>query len=69
MTSRLTYAHYDKTPHRVAVIRNLRKWMKKNISDKPCPDFRTGCFVCESWLALQRLEQLYEDDSPKGHGV
>ena len=60
---------YDNTPHRVPALRSLRKWIKKNVSDKPCKDFRTGCFVCESWLSLQRLEQLYEDESPKKHGI
>lgn len=59
----------DTTPHRVPALRSLRKWIKKNVSDKPCKDFRTGCFVCESWLSLQRLEQLYEDEPPKGHSV
>lgn len=42
----------------------LRKMIAKH-SGKNCKTFTHGCFICESYLALERLESMWSDEEPK----
>ncbi len=46
------------------LLKQLKKEIRKGYGSK-CKDFELNCFVCQVWLALQILENAFDEDMLK----